>query len=98
MRIGIDLVRDARIDSTDEFFVKKILLPSEYVFRSKLPTIFALKEAALKALGEPPGWHRIRVEYCSGVPYVHVQGCTTICSVSHEHGMTVAVVVLHEEQ
>ncbi len=97
MLIGIDLVRDARIDTTDEQFVKNVLAPSEYAFRAKLPTIFALKEATLKALGELPGWHKVRIEYRQEIPRVCVEGYTAICSVSHEDGMTVAVVVLHEE-
>lgn len=102
---GIDLVEDKRFDTlmTDTSFIDKCLQPSEREIIEKLPTIFSLKEATIKALELPPdSWLEIEVTYCeSGKTKIELSDSikpsnlvSIDSSVSHEAGITVAQVFL----
>lgn len=87
---GIDLVRDNRIDRSH----RRCFHDDEWAL-NKHASILALKEAARKALGaDDIGWLDVHVAYEDGVPRVSVRGYDgdLACSVSHEAGLTVAIV------
>jgi phosphopantetheinyl transferase (holo-ACP synthase) len=88
MLIGIDLVEDTRIRSLSEDECAKIFSPEDR--HDKLPSIFALREAAAKACGVPIA--AVQVRYEGPVPNVFVEGFELSCSVSHEAGLTIAIV------
>ena len=107
MRIacGIDLVEDTRFEvlKSDSAFLSKCLQPSERELLDKLPSIFALKEAVVKALLLPAdSWLEIEVSYqesgktaVSLSDAVRPDGLVSLdCSVSHENGYTVAQVIM----
>ena len=88
MVIGIDLVEDVRIRSLTEEERAKIFVPDDPY--DKLPSVFALREAAVKACGVSIA--QIRIRYDGPVPQVLVDGFELSCSVSHEAGLTIAIV------
>ena len=108
---GIDMIRDERMEEhlSKPELLDKIFHPSEQKEKTakKLAGIFAIKEAAIKALDiSADHWLDIEVSYrTSGKPEVALHesirpsGMSSIdCSVSHEDGMTIAMVtILHEE-
>jgi len=109
MRIlcGVDMVLDSRIaqDLGDRSFVSRIYHRSELgrMDAKKLAGIFALKEAVFKALDVPAGhWLDVEVSYRrTGKPRIELSGAirregisSIDCSVSHEGGMTQAMVVI----
>lgn len=93
---GIDLVDDSKVEANS-----KVFHPSELA-SNKLPSIFALKEAVIKALGiKSHNWLEIEVEYSSGIPQIKLSkqiepaGFKSItCSVSHENGLTIGSVII----
>lgn len=88
---GVDVVTDSRVEALDTTRV----LREEERRLGRDASVFALKEAALKACGLQPGsWKDVKVSYESGQPTVDVRGFkgSLACSVSHENGSTVAVV------
>lgn len=87
---GVDIVRDDRMDKS----LRRCFHDDEWR-QGKHASVFALKEAARKAVGaEQTGWLDIHVSYEEGRPSVSIRGYdgTICCSVSHEAGLTVAVV------
>ena len=89
---GIDLVRDERISSAS--FEATRYFHEDELDSEKLVSIFALKEAALKACGLDHAWLDVHVVYEEGKPTVTVRSFEgePSCSVSHEDGFTVAMV------
>lgn len=87
--LGIDLVEDSRIERLSAAERERVFSPEELA-TGKLASVFALKEAASKATGA--SIDEVRVSYAAGVPRVRVAGFELECSVSHEAGLTVAIV------
>jgi phosphopantetheinyl transferase (holo-ACP synthase) len=88
MVVGIDLVEDRRINALSSSERARIFLPEDP--KDKLPSVFALREAAIKACGVPMA--RIQVRYDGPIPRVSVEGFELFASVSHEAGLTIAIV------
>lgn len=104
---GIDLVEDSRIEKNmnNSLFMKRIYSVREITFDSvkKLASIFALKESVFKALDITSShWLDIEVNYLdSGKPIITLSKniipedfVSLDCSVTHEKGMTQAMVVI----
>ena len=102
-KIGTDIVLNKRINEKipQEEFLKKVFQISELKDKTKLISIFSLKEATMKALGEKIDWLLIEVSYKDSKPLItlndsikpksfkSIQG-----SVSHDGDYTLAFVVL----
>lgn len=91
--VGVDLVADERIEALGETALEDYFHPDE-IESDKHVSIFALKEAARKAVELEASWLDVHVEYEDGSPRVTIRGFDgdLDCSVSHENGFTVAVV------
>lgn len=89
---GVDLVSDERIRGIDADKTK--YFHEDELGSGKLPSVFAVKEAAMKACSLDVSWLDVHVAYVDGAPEVTVRGFTgeLTCSVSHDDGRTVAVV------
>jgi len=85
--LGIDLTEVARIaamvDKWGDRFTKKIFTAAERAYAAErahpeqhLAARFAVKEAALKALGVPSGlrWHELEVASRDGAPSLQLSG------------------------
>lgn len=121
--IGVDLASISRIgESIERYgdrFLRRVFHPCEVEFSQKrkkniefLASCFAVKEAALKAIGDFPGrgvdWSEIYITHeKTGKPVLHIEGrAGTICqekgvrkthlSISHDGDMAVAVVILED--
>jgi len=105
IKCGIDIVEDRRIMKlgNQSNFINKLLHPSERKFKDKLPSIFSLKEATIKALElQLPSWLEIEIVYnINGKTNIRLsdsikpKGLISIdSSVSHESGITVAQIVI----
>ena len=103
IKTGIDLVNNKRLEKnfSDEKFLEKVYHVSELRDKSKLISIFALKEATMKALGKKVDWKEIEIKYIDSRPeirlsedikpesFVSIDG-----SVSHDGEYTVAFVAI----
>ncbi len=99
---GIDIVSNERFEKLvkQEGFLQKVFSPSELREKSKLAGKFALKEAAMKALGRKVDWKEIEIisrngkkpEIKLGDVGINVAGIDG--SVSHDGECTVASVVM----
>lgn len=107
MRIacGVDLVEDTRVAmlSSNAIFLEKLLQPREKRLLHKLPSIFALKEAVIKALELPTeSWLDIEIDYKENGKTIVTLSDTVRpkdlmsidSSVSHSGGVTVGQVVI----
>lgn len=106
IRTGIDLVLNKRIENKleNKLFLERLFHPSEIRIADvkKISAVFALKEAVIKALGVKPGnWLEIEVKRDrNGKPAIILGNkikpkrlISADCSVSHEGGFTIAVVM-----
>ena len=105
--LGIDIVDTTRVDSLlrkfGDHFLNKIYTPSEIQFcRSRvdmsnsLAKMFAIKEAAIKALSDAKGirWHDIEIHHdCYGKPLLGLSGVAlkNISSKSKAYSINVSV-------
>jgi phosphopantetheinyl transferase (holo-ACP synthase) len=91
--VGIDLVADSRVEELSDDALYDYFHPDERK-SDKQTSIFALKEAARKAVDLQASWLDVHVSYNDGSPTVTIRGFEgeLDCSVSHENGFTVAVV------
>lgn len=102
IKAGIDLVLNKRIKKNldNPAFLKKVFLPSELKNKSKLIGIFALKEAAMKALGKKLDWQSIEVTAKEGKkPEIRVLGKkfkSIDASISHDGDYTIGMVVIED--
>lgn len=113
--IGVDVVSEERflkaLDGTPALR-ERLFLPGERPLAPRsLAARFAAKEAALKALGDVPGfsWQQIEVVGGSGTqPRIQFHGAAadvaarlgvtrSLLSLSHDAGLAVAMVVLEAE-
>ncbi len=105
IRCGVDLVSQQRFQKirSSQGFLESVFQPSEMQLQDKMSGIFALKEAASKALGKtPPQWLEMEVRYSdNGKPQLVLSdiispaGLISLdCSLSHEGDFTFAEVVL----
>jgi len=99
IKCGIDIVLNERIGKnlSSSEFLKKVFHPSELKNKKKLIGIFALKEAAMKAIGKKISWLDIEVAAKEGKkPEIRVSGKkfkSIDCSVSHDGDYTIGLVV-----
>ena len=101
IKCGIDFVLNKRIEKnlSNPAFLKKVFHPSELKSnKKKLPGIFALKEAAMKAIGRKLDWKDIEVIAKEGKkPEVRVSGKkfkSIDASISHDGDYTLGMVIL----
>jgi len=101
IKCGIDLVLNKRLakNLSNPDFLMKVFLPIELKNheKQKLPGIFALKEATMKAMGKKMNWLDIEVLAKNGKkPEIKIYGKkfkNIDASVSHDGAYTVAMVV-----
>ena len=101
IKCGIDIVLNKRLakNLTNPDFLMKVFLPIELKTheKKKLPGIFALKEATMKAVGKKLNWLDIEVLAKNGKkPEIKISGKkfkNIDSSVSHDGEYTVAMVV-----
>ena len=108
IKTGIDLVLNSRFEKNldDSAFLEKVFHASELKDRNKLIGIFALKEAAMKALGKKVDWKEIEVRYDNnGKPEIKLSGevrpdgfVGIDGSLSHDGEYTVATVIIEVER
>ncbi len=111
IKSGIDLVEQSRIERqlNDTTFMHKVFHPSELrdADAKRLSSIFALKESVFKALELSSNhWLDIEITYSKqGKPSlllsdsIKPQGHYALdCSVSHAQGLTVAIVLLLQDE
>jgi phosphopantetheine--protein transferase-like protein len=104
---GIDLVLNERINKQLESaeFLTKVFNTSELFNKSKLPGIFALKEAAMKSIGKKIDWKEVEITFNeNGKPKIDFSSevldelklklKSSDCSISHDGDYTVGMVVL----
>jgi len=109
VKVGTDLIEDTRIlkNIDNRTFMNRIFLMSEQEYikkdNRKMASIFAIKEAALKALEiSTDNWLEIEVKYKnSSKPFVVLsegikpQGMFSVdCSISHSSGLTSAFITV----
>jgi phosphopantetheine--protein transferase-like protein len=101
IKCGIDLVLNKRINKniSSPEFLGKVFNPGELKNdRKKLPGIFALKEAMMKALGKKIDWKDIEVLVKEGKkPEIQVSSKkfkSIDASISHDGDYTLGMVVL----
>lgn len=107
IRCGIDLVLNERINKQLESaeFLTKVFNASELFNKSKLPGIFCIKEAAMKAIGKKTEWKEIEITFNDqGKPQLNFSSELTgelklkikssDCSISHDGDYTLGMVVL----
>jgi phosphopantetheine--protein transferase-like protein len=102
IKCGIDLVLNERIEKnlSSPEFLSKVFNPSELLAdRKKLSGIFALKEAAMKAIGKKMDWKDIEVKASDGKkPEIRLSGIKKFksidASISHDGDYTIGMVVL----
>ena len=108
IKIGVDLVLNSRLERNldDESFLEKVFHAFEMRDKGKLISIFALKEATMKALGKKVGWKEIEVRYDNnGKPEIKLSGVVRPDgfvgidgSLSHDGEYTVATVMIEVER
>ena len=100
IRCGIDLIKNERIEKNfqNSGFLKKVFHPSELKNKNKLAGIFALKEAAMKALGKKLDWLDIVITAKEGKkPKISISGKrfkNIDASISHDGDYTIGMVVI----
>jgi len=105
IKTGIDLldIKGFEKSASNRFFVDKVFHPSETKDLTKLASIFAIKEACIKALEiSSNNWLEIEVKYKkSGKPIISLgKGITPKdlisidCSLSHDANLIIANVIL----
>lgn len=104
IKVGLDLVKNERITAqlSNPLFIKKVFHASELKISSKIPGIFALKEAAMKAIGKKLNWHDLevmvkegkkpRISFSQGLALKKIKSLD--CSISHDGEYTIGIVVL----
>ncbi len=107
IRCGVDLVLHSRIlkKTEDERFLARVFHSSELNDKKKLGSIFALKEAVMKALGKKVDWRDIEIKYSkNGRPLISLSdgikpsGFLGVDgSVSHDEDYVVGLVVIELE-
>ncbi len=106
IKTGIDFVLNSRIEKNinNPEFLKKVFHISELKNKTKLISIFALKEAVMKALEKKTNWLDIEVSYNSPKPSVTLSESikpkkfkSMGSSISHDGGYTIAQVVIELE-
>lgn len=105
IRTGVDIVLNSRFDKLgrEESFLSRVFHNSELKDKSKLISIFALKEAVMKAIGRKVGWHDIEIKYEeSGMPVISIssdviEDYEISGSVSHDGDYTIGFVVMERE-
>ena len=107
IKCGIDIVSNRRIESKfgDSVFLEKVFSIPELRDKAKLISVFALKEAVMKALGKKVNWKEIEVRYeKSGKPSIilderlkpeRFKGVDG--SVSHDGDYTIGIVIIELE-
>jgi len=97
MEIGIDLINIKEFEKRlSPQFLSRVFLPSELKNKSKLASIFALKEAAMKTLGKKINWKDIQVTYSKqGKPNIKILGNKNkfSTSLSHDKDYLIAIVL-----
>jgi phosphopantetheine--protein transferase-like protein len=99
IKCGIDLILNKRIEGniSNPSFLKKVFHVSELKNPRNLIGIFALKEAAMKAIGKKINWLEIEVKVKEGKkPVVSVCGKkfkVLDCSVSHDGDYTIGMII-----
>jgi phosphopantetheine--protein transferase-like protein len=109
--VGCDVVKVSRIEKMmqTQTAMQKVFHPSELLRldAEHLAGIFAVKEAAFKALGlTSDSWLLIKVQYLpSGKPELILASqindskiCSLDCSISHDGGLAFAVVTVLKEK
>ena len=103
IKTGVDIVLNARFNRIlmHPQFPEKIFHSSELRERDKLTSIFALKEATMKALGQKVHWKDIEVKYEGEKPMIFLEERlipkrlkNIDASVGQDGGYTIAFVVL----
>ncbi|MEM4271389.1 MAG: 4'-phosphopantetheinyl transferase superfamily protein [Candidatus Pacearchaeota archaeon] len=105
IKAGIDLVLNKRLKKNlnNESFLKKVFHPTELKHpKQKLPGIFALKEATMKALGKKLDWLDIEISAKSGrKPKIFLSETikpknlkSVDASLSHDGDYTIGIVVI----
>jgi phosphopantetheine--protein transferase-like protein len=100
IRCGIDLVLNKRIEKnlSNHEFLKKVFHPSELKNKKKLIGIFALKEAAMKAIGKKISWLDIEVTAKEGkkskITIENQKFKSIDASISHDGDYTIGMVVI----
>lgn len=100
IKVGIDLVLNKRIEKelNNEKFIRKVFHPFELKNKKKLSGIFALKEAAMKALGKKLNWLDIEVITKEGkkpqVKILDKKFKSIDASISNEGEYTIGIVIL----
>lgn len=95
IKIGIDIVKDERVNKLEN---NSIYHPNE--LKLNLPSVFAIKEATMKALNKPHIWLDIEVKYSNNQPTIIISESIGLAiekcdvSVSHEEGFTIAAVII----
>ncbi len=105
-KAGVDIVLNSRFDKykEDSSFLEKVFHPFELKDKKKMISIFALKEAFMKALGKKINWKDIEVTYDSfGKPILNIsdfgEGLKKVDgSASHDGEYTIAFVVIELEE
>lgn len=101
---GVDLVLNSRFKDliNNKEFLEKIFHNSELIDKNKLISIFALKEAVMKAIGRKLNWKDIEIKYKdSGKPIINISAdilekdIEISGSVSHDGDYTIAFVVFN---
>ena len=102
IKCGVDIVLNKRIEDNikNTGFLKKVFHASELKNLKKLPGIFVLKEAVMKAVGKKLDWLDIEVDALEGKkPKIFIKGIKTNsidCSISHDGEYTIGMVVIEE--
>ena len=105
IKCGIDLVLNKRIEKniSSPEFLSKVFNPSELKLgKHKLPGIFTLKEATMKAIGKKCDWKDIEVLFnLAGKPEISLSSeikpkklKSIDASISHDGDYTIGLVVL----
>src|SRR3989344_5817027 len=103
IQTGIDLLLNKRLDKQIENpkFLKRVFHPWELKNKNKIHSIFALKEATMKALGKKHNWLHISITYKNSKPHISLNESITpkkmksiACSVSHDGDYTTAIVLI----
>jgi len=108
IKTGVDLVLNSRFEKnlSNQKFLEKVFHASELRDKSKLISVFALKEAVMKALGKKVDWKEVEVKYNEeGKPEINLsedvrpKGFVGIDgSISHDGDYTIGVVVVEVKE
>jgi len=106
IKTGVDLLLNSRLEENikDPEFLKKVFQISELKYKDNLKSIFALKEATMKAIGKKIGWKSIEISYKDSRPIIILsqdikpENFKSINgSISHDGEYTIGFVVMELE-